>query len=183
MSLARNIGYMTKVFRDFSSVDPVKFWDTTQVRPRSVPSKSIPIHYSLSHPVIQRYINLILKALLNNVKKNRTLFNGFYLKLPSVCIINRKIQGFHLKIVIITAQKWFVRNDLFMSFRPVCDSVWIYLICPLQTLRHMCLRQPTGLLNFDTEIIPKHPVEKPILNGDQVSSTLLRRQEATRGCQ
>jgi hypothetical protein len=44
-------------------------------------------------------------------------------------------------------------------------------------------QQSAELMKFDTQINSKHPVRKPILNGDQVSSTLLKRQEATQGCQ
>lgn len=43
-----------------------------------------------------------------------------------------------------------------------------------------CIKE---LTKFDTQKFSKHPVRKPILNGDQVSGTLLRRHEETRGCQ
>jgi hypothetical protein len=39
------------------------------------------------------------------------------------------------------------------------------------------------MLKNDAETNSKHPVQNPILNVDQVPSTLLWRQEAARGCQ
>jgi hypothetical protein len=41
-----------EVFSQFSSVNAVKCWDSTSIKPQTFPSKSTPIHQSSYHPTL-----------------------------------------------------------------------------------------------------------------------------------
>jgi hypothetical protein len=55
-------------------LSPSKFWDSTYIRPLPFPSKSFLIHYSC-HATNRRHFVSILKASLNNLRKNDVTSN------------------------------------------------------------------------------------------------------------